>query len=379
MPQRKDNGGNDDSANGEVKMKSPRKVPRLQREKASKSESALSQKVSSRLKDHKCLQERSLESELPIYHARSNLCDTDNSFGNLSEDSLIKEKCNKKAEKPNLQHTSNTGGLMASIVYEKMSSLVWGRPDKENAAFEKKPFVENTYPPSSCLVEEDSSLYKNDLESDLEDVPQETPDTLEEWQMLPNFLDIRTSNSLQAFDRHSFQTMAQEITEFQSSFMKKFHNESPLSSCTQSTSRLQQKVLDYRSLIPEDSSGNSKRENTSLLNPYTDYNSKLLYESINGEYDMIRMRFGHIVSSDVSFDAPRSSRKPQLRVSTGVMGFVNRLRSQDLIGKAASNIKEHDMPKAQLSPLSDEKFDEALNKTRMIWSHEFETLFDIKV
>lgn len=212
---------------------------------------------------------------------------------------------------------------IVNLVHDSMHSLV---------PMLNKDFItnENTDPTNaSSMVSGNISNFQSDDDESEDDVDdrktQDNPELdtqyrLELWKS-PTVL----TNPEALENVGDFQSIVNEINQFQSTFVDKFTN-SP-SESTFRANRTQQKVLDYKELYsiesPTSLSTLASQPSTqappisSILNSY---NVKIQCEAITSQYTAIRLRFASRIPSDL--DISNKNMKPH----TGVLGFLNRLQ-----------------------------------------------------
>ena len=248
----------------------------------------------------------------------------DNSFSNLLDTKFS-----------DLTPTTSTGGSSkTNKFYSKMSQIVNLVHDSMHSLVPmlNKDFItnENTDPTNaSSMVSGNISNFQSDDDESEDDVDdrktQDNPELdtqyrLELWKS-PTVL----TNPEALENVGDFQSIVNEINQFQSTFVDKFTN-SP-SESTFRANRTQQKVLDYKELYsiesPTSLSTLASQPSTqappisSILNSY---NVKIQCEAITSQYTAIRLRFASRIPSDL--DISNKNMKPH----TGVLGFLNRLQ-----------------------------------------------------
>jgi hypothetical protein len=247
----------------------------------------------------------------------------DNSFSNLLDTKFS-----------DLTPTTSTGGSSkTNKFYNKMSQIVNLAHDSMHSLVPmfNKDFItnENTDPTntSSIVSGNISNFQSEDDESEDDADDRKTQDNneldtqyrLELWKS-PTVL----TNPEAPENVGDFQSIVNEINQFQSTFVDKFTN-SP-SESTFRTNRTQQKILDYKELysIESPSSLSILASQPSTLAPpissiLNSYNVKIQCETITSQYTAIRLRFASRIPSDL--DKSNKNMKPH----TGVLGFLNRL------------------------------------------------------
>lgn len=174
----------------------------------------------------------------------------------------------------------------------------------------------------------------------------------EVWEGVEGFVDNNFLNAPPP-EKQNINEILLEIDDFQSKFVQKYNAYTPngYEKTRTPTSRVQQKVLDYKDLIgTENDDVNSSQSYLSLASINSESSSSFAYaikkqhEMINSQYTLIRLRF------------------PSLRKS-GVLGFISR------------QVK----PVANLEPTLDVgKLRQARAFLQSTWDEELQTLVIVK-
>lgn len=278
---------------------------------------------------------------------------TDNYYKDLDTPPANNQLDSTRSYDPENGPKTNTTTPTESIthkIYNRMSKLLQRRDDPTLKEIDLIPSNKEALKPEPSIpLSARTSILKFqselDDESEIEDEPSIAGGDNFDVLSSPN-----VNQDSSTLDEVNFDKIMNEINDFQHNFVQKFNVNTPDGNNRQtkdqsgndydwdsSSSRIQQKILDYKDLYQDENlSKNSsyfslKLQNQPNYNILNDYTFKIQHETVMQQYNLIRFRY--LGSPDFDLYTVNGSAIPKptssqnyLKSNMGVLGFLNRTK-----------------------------------------------------